>query len=60
MRASRPFRDTQIELLRDPDNAALYRVETATGLRGTIVDAYGTYADEHLADFLRAVPVDED
>ena len=42
------------------DNAALYRVETSTGLRGTIVDAYGVYADEFLADFLRQVPVDED
>jgi len=26
----------------------------------SIVDAYGAYADEHLAEFLRAVPVDED
>lgn len=42
------------------DNAALYRVETETGLRGTIVDAYGAYADEYLAEFLRATPVDED
>lgn len=42
------------------DSAALYRVETSSGLRGTIVDAYGTYADEHLAEFLREVRVDED
>ena len=41
------------------DSAALYRVETSTGLRGMIVDAYGTYADEHLAEFLRATPVNE-
>ena len=44
----------------EDDSAALYRIETNTGLRGTIVDAYGTYADEHLAEFLRAVPIDED
>jgi hypothetical protein len=42
------------------DNAALYRVETSNGLRGTIVDAYGADADQHLAEFLRATPVDED
>jgi len=43
----------------EDDSAALYRVETATGIQGTIVDAYGTYADEHLAEFLRGVEIDE-
>lgn len=43
----------------EDDSAALYLIETASGLRGTIVDAYGTYADEHLAEFLREVRVDE-
>lgn len=30
----------------DPDdNAVLYLIETEDGLKGTLVDAYGTYAD---------------
>src|ERR1700754_3060138 len=30
----------------DPDdNAVLYLLETSDGLKGTLVDAYGTYAD---------------
>lgn len=44
----------------EDDSAALYLVETATGVQGTIVDAYGTYADEHLAEFIRGVRVEED
>jgi len=44
----------------EDDSAALYRIETDGGIRGTIVDAYGTYADEHLAEFLRGVNVNED
>lgn len=43
----------------EDDSSALYRVETSSGLRGMIVDAYGTYADEHLAEFLRATRIDE-
>lgn len=44
----------------EEDSAAVYLVETDTGLKGTIVDAYGTYADEHLAEFIRGVRVVED
>lgn len=36
----------QFEGFSDPDdNAVLYLIETNDGLKGTLVDAYGTYAD---------------
>lgn len=44
----------------EDDAAALYFIETKNGLHGTIVDAYGTYANEHLANFIRKVRLDED
>lgn len=43
----------------EDDNSVLYYVECKDGSRGTIVDAYGTYADGDLADFLRAARFDE-
>jgi hypothetical protein len=43
----------------EDDSAALYKIETTSGLKGTVVDAYGTYADEHLAEFLQRVRVEE-
>ena len=40
----------------DPaDNAILYIIETTDGARGTLVDAYGTYADEHVNKFMTEV-----
>jgi len=37
----------------DPDdNAILYIIETADGTRGTLVDAYGTYTDPKVAQFM--------
>lgn len=42
----------------EDDEEALYFIETTTGLRGTLVDAYGTYADEYVANFIRKVDVD--
>ncbi len=49
----------RFEGMTDPDdNAVLYAIETDTGLRGTLVDAYGTYAEalspEMLAKLKRA------
>lgn len=43
----------------EDDKEALYFIETATGVRGTLVDAYGTYASESVAEFLRKVEVRE-
>ncbi len=43
----------------EDDKEALYFIETTTGVRGTLVDAYGTYASERVAEFLRKVEMDE-
>ena len=40
----------------DPnDNTILYVIETNDGLKGTLVDAYGPYADEKLSQFMNEV-----
>jgi len=41
------------------DMSALYLVEGRDGVKGMIVDAYGTYSDADLSAFLRRVPMDE-
>lgn len=37
------------------DNAILYLIDTTDGRRGTLVDAYGVYADALISDFIRQV-----
>ena len=50
----REFR--RFEGVSDPDDMAiLYAIETRTGVRGTIADAFGVYADPSVAGFMRAV-----
>ena len=40
----------------DPDdNAILYIIETADGTKGTLVDAYGTYNDARVSQFMKDV-----
>lgn len=40
----------------DPDDMSiLYAVETSTGLKGTISNSYGPYADAKVDDFLKQV-----
>jgi hypothetical protein len=40
----------------DPaDNSILYAIETSDGSRGTIVDAYGPYADSKISSFIDRV-----
>ncbi len=40
----------------DPgDNAILYAIETTDGVKGTLVDAYGTYHDENIDKFMKEV-----
>lgn len=40
----------------DPnDNTIMYVIETSDGLKGTLVDAYGAYADKDLAEFMKQV-----
>jgi len=40
----------------DPDdNSIMYVIETKDGKKGTLIDAYGTYADADLSNFIKAV-----
>lgn len=40
----------------DPnDNSILYVIETNDGIKGTLVDAYGPYADRKLSEFMQQV-----
>ena len=40
----------------DPsDNSILYALETADGKKGTLVDAYGPYADSRVSKFMQKV-----
>lgn len=42
----------------DPnDNTIMYVIETNDGLKGTIVDAYGPYADRKLSEFMNNVDI---
>lgn len=61
---SRYYRPEQVEVVNfyrfegqsDPaDNAILYVIETSDGLKGTLVDAYGTYSDGSVARFMAEV-----
>ena len=48
----------RFEGISDPDDMAIvYAVESRSGLRGTLVDAFGTYADPALGAVLSAIPV---
>lgn len=39
------------------DMSIIYVIETSNGLKGTIADAFGTYADTVLGDFLQSVRI---
>jgi hypothetical protein len=42
----------------DPeDNSVVYAIESAAGLRGVLVDAYGAYADEKKTGFINSLTV---
>ena len=42
----------------DPDDMAIvYAIESHSGVRGTLVDAFGVYADPAVGDFLEGVPI---
>ncbi|MFI5196227.1 MAG: PA2169 family four-helix-bundle protein [Chitinophagales bacterium] len=46
----------RFEGLSDPaDSAILYVIETTDGVKGTLIDAYGTYADEYINKFMSEV-----
>ena len=42
----------------DPDDmSVVYAIESQDGTRGVLVDAFGTYADPHVAEILKQVPI---
>ena len=48
----------RFEGVSDPDDMAIvYAIEADGGVRGTLVDAYGVYADPAVSAFLSAVPM---
>jgi hypothetical protein len=50
----------RFEGVSDPDDMeVVYAIESASGLRGTLVDAFGVYADPATGDALRNVPIRE-
>ena len=48
----------RFEGVSDPDDMAiLYAIETRTGLRGTLADAFGAYSDPDVGDFMDDVAI---
>ena len=48
----------RFEGVSDPDDMAIvYAIETEGGIRGTLADAYGVYADPAISAFLDKVPI---
>ena len=48
----------RFEGVSDPDDMAiLYGIETRSGVRGTLTDAFGFYADPLVGDFMKEVAV---
>ena len=46
----------RFEGVSDPDDASImYLLVAADGIKGTLVDAYGVYADSRITEFMRAV-----
>lgn len=39
------------------DMAIIYVIETENGIKGTVADAFGTYANTDLGDFLKQVKI---
>lgn len=48
----------RFEGVSDPEDMAIvYAIESLSGARGTLVDAFGVYADPAVGDFLAGVPI---
>ena len=64
LRTDKTYQPDQINIINffrfegqsDPnDNTIMYVIETSDGLKGTLIDAYGPYADRKLAEFMNQV-----
>jgi hypothetical protein len=50
----------RFEGMSDPDdNTVVYAIESNEGHRGILIDAYGAYADEHKAAFIKNIAVED-
>lgn len=50
------IKEFRFEGVSNPDDMSiLYALEAEDGAKGTVVDAYGTYADTELAEFLNNI-----
>lgn len=48
----------RFEGVSDPDDMSiLYAIETCDGSKGTLVDAYGLYADDDTGEFLKEIEI---
>lgn len=48
----------RFEGVSDPDDMSIvYGIESQSGVRGTLVDAYGVYSDASVSAFLQGVPI---
>ena len=48
----------RFEGISDPDDMSIvYAIESLSGARGTLVDAFGTYSDPTVSAFLEEVPI---
>jgi len=48
----------RFEGVSDPDDMSIvYAIESQSGTRGTLVDAYGVYSDPAVSAFLETVPI---
>jgi len=68
LETSREYRSEDLKLVNfyrfegisDPaDNTILYLIETSDGAKGTLVDAYGAYADPNISKFMKRVTAEE-
>ncbi|SDM12277.1 hypothetical protein SAMN05421823_110231 [Catalinimonas alkaloidigena] len=42
------------------DMSVIYAIETDDGTKGTLIDAYGTYASAEAAEFIKKLKIEED
>jgi len=50
----------RFEGMSDPDdNVIVYAIESDQGHKGILIDAYGAYADEHKAAFIKDIAVED-
>lgn len=50
----------RFEGISNPDDMSiLYAIETCDGSKGILIDAYGTYADDSISEFIKTVEINK-